>query len=210
MPLRLYQFVPARQVAQDRQAGSGGDLRLAKVQMAGAADAVEDNAGQAQGRVKLLIAEDFGGHAAGHFAGVGNQNDRGVQQFRQLRRGAVFGQGIVAVVEAHHALDDGDFFRSDSAAEQFGHGGRRQQPGIQVAGGDAAGELMIGGVNVVGAGLKGLHGIAAAGQGGHNPGGDSGFAHAAAYPGDDNCGGHWRPPVLRMDCLLSIMQRVGG
>ena len=83
--------------------------------MAGAADAVEDNAGQAQGRVKLLIAEDFGGHAAGHFAGVGNQDNRGIKQFRQLRGGAVFGQGVVAVIEAHHPLDDGDFFSEPTA-----------------------------------------------------------------------------------------------
>ena len=81
MPLRLVESVFAGEVAQDRQAGGGFNLGLAKVHVAGAADAVEDNAGNSQGGVELLVAEDFGGDAAGDFGGVGDQDDRGVEEF---------------------------------------------------------------------------------------------------------------------------------
>ena len=97
----------------------------------------------------------------------------------------------MAVEQSHHALDYGNIPRRRRFAVQLQGGGVGQQPGIKVAGWDAAGQLVVGGVDVVGAGLEGLHGVAAAGERAHNAGGDGGFAHAATNPGDYYCRVHW-------------------
>ena len=165
MAFRLGQVVAAGEPADDGEAGGGFNLGLAEFQVAGAAHAVEDDAGDAEGRVKLLVAEDFGGHAAGDLAGVGNQDDGGVQELGEFGGGAVLVQGGVAVVEAHYAFDDGEVGAGGGAVEQFDGHRVGQQPGVQVAGGYAAGEAVVGGVDVIGAGFEGLDAAAAAGPG---------------------------------------------
>ena len=190
VPLRLHQVVAPGQPTHHGQAGGRLDLRLAELQVPLAAHAVEDYAGHAQVGVELLVAEHLGGHAAGHLAGVGDQDHRGVQELGQLCGGTVLVQGRVAVEHAHDALDHGDVGGAGGPVEQLGDHGMGQQPGVQVAGGHAARDGVVRGVDVVGAGLEGLDPPAAAGQRAHDAAGDGGLAHAGANAGDDNGGGH--------------------
>ena len=88
MSLGLLEFGAAGEVAQHREAGGGFDLGLAELQVGGAGDAVEDYAGEVQGGVEALVAQHFGGDAAGYFGGVGHQQHRGAQQFGELGGGA--------------------------------------------------------------------------------------------------------------------------
>jgi hypothetical protein len=89
--LRLNQLIPLGQVAQHRKAGGGLDLRSAELQVPRPADTVEDNPGDAQAGIELLVAQHLGGHAAGDLAGIGHQNHRGRQQFGQLGGRAFLG-----------------------------------------------------------------------------------------------------------------------
>ena len=60
----------------------------------------------------------------------------------------------------------------------------RQEPGIQVPAGHATRYLMVGRVNVVRAGLEGLHFVTASSERSHDSGGDGGLTYAASDSGD--------------------------
>ena len=190
MALGLDQVVAAGKPAHHGQAGGGLDLRLAELQVPLAAHAVEDHAGDAQVGVELLVAQDLGGHAAGHLAGIGDQDHRSVQQLGQLSRGAILVQRGVAVEDAHDTLDHGDVRRAGRPVEQLGDHRMGQHPGVQVPRRHATGDGVIRGVDVVGAGLEGLDPQTTAGQGAHDAAGDGGLADAGANAGDYDGRGH--------------------
>ena len=198
VPLRLDQCLVAGKVSQHRQAGGGLDLGFAKLQVAGAADTVQDNAGQVQTGIKQLVAQNLGGDAAGDFGSVGHQHDRRVDQLGQLGGGAFLVQAGVAVEDAHHALHHRHLSFAGGPLKKLQHRGVGQQPGIQVPARNAAGQGMVTGVDIVGAGLEGLHRQAPAGQRAHDAGGDGGLAHPATHAGNHHGSRHYlRSPLLR-------------
>ena len=163
MPLGLLEFGAPGQVAKHGQAGGGLDLRLAERQVSRAADTIEDHAGQVQVGVELLVAQHLGGHAAGDHGGVGHQQHRRAQQLGKLGGGAFFIQAGVAVEQAHDALDDGNLPSRRRLAVELQHRGMGQEPGVEVAGRNATGDLVVRRVYVVRPGLEGLHAVAPAG-----------------------------------------------
>ena len=202
MAFGLLEFRAAGQIAQYRNAGSGLYLRLAECEVPFAGDAVQYDAGQVHAGVELLVAQYLGGHAAGHCRGVGHQYDGGAEELGQLGRGAFLVEAGMAVEHAHDPLHHGDLAAGGRLGVQLQHRAMRKQPGIQVPRGNAAGDLMVGGVDVVRPGLEGLDGVAAAGQRAHDAGGDGGLAHPAANPGYYDCWSH--APYSRHPCQKSL------
>ena len=101
----------------------------------------------------------------------------------------------MAVEHPHDTFYHGNIASGAGPLEQFKHRRVVAEPGVQVAAGHAAGHFMVGGVDIVGAGLEGLHLEAATGQRSHDAGGDGGLAHPAAHSRYyDGCG-HFVSPV---------------
>ena len=126
------------------QTGGGLDLRLAERQVGRTADAVEDDAGHVQVGLEHLIAQHLGGDAAGDLGGVGHQQHRRAQQHGKLGGGAFLVETGMAVERAHDSLDDGYLPSRRRPAVDLQHRGTGQQPGVEVAGGDTAGNLVTG------------------------------------------------------------------
>ena len=143
MALRRSEVVAAGQVAQHGQSGSALYGRLAKVQVARTADAVQYDAGDVHIRIEALKAQHFGGDAAPHAGGVGNQHHRGVQKLGYLCGGSLFRQVGVAVVQSHHAFHHSDVAALRRPAEQLQRGVVRQQPCVQIAAWHATGKPVI-------------------------------------------------------------------
>ena len=84
---------------------------------------------------------------------------------------------------------------------------RSHQPGVEVAAGPAGGQGVVGGVDVIGAHLEGLHGQAAAAQGGDQAHGDRGLADPAVRARDHQALAH---VPLRSTIRGSSGLRIGG
>ena len=186
MPFRLHELIPPGQVAHHWYPGGRLDLGLAELQVPGTSHSVEDHAGNSQVGVKLLVAQDFRRDAPGHLGGVCDQDDRGPQQFCQLRCGSLFIQAGMSVEYPHDPFDDGNVAPGTGPLEQFGHRGMGQHPCVQVARGCPAGQRVIRRVNVVWSRLERLHPVSQPGQCSHDAGGDRRLANAAPYPGDNH------------------------
>ena len=203
VPLGLLELAAPGKVTKHGQTGGGLNLRLAERQMSRTADAVEDDAGHVQVGVEHLIAQHLGGDAAGDLGGVGDQEHRRAQQLGKLGGGAFLIETGMAVEQAHDSLDDGNLPSRRRLAVKLQHRGMRQQPGVEVAGGDTASNLVIGRVNVVRPGLEGLHSIASPGQRAHDACGDGGLAYPAAYTGYHYGWSHVFSPLIPLYWILA-------
>ena len=92
------------------------------------------------------------------------------------------------VVQAHHALDDGEVGAGGAVQQQRHEAVLADEVRVEVAAGAAGGERVVAGVDVVGADLVAADGVAGAGERGHQPGGDGGLAVAGGGRGDDEPG----------------------
>ena len=87
----------------------------------------------------------------------------------------------MAVENPHDTLNHRDIPPGSSPLKQLKDRCVIAEPGVQVAAGHAASQLMVRGVYVIWACLEWLDLEAAAGQSAHDAGGDRGLAHAAPY-----------------------------
>ena len=152
--------------------------------VARAAEAVEDDAGDADVAIEGLVAEDQRGDAARHAARIQHQHDGQVEQPGQ-RRIAVAAGEVEPVVEALVALDEGNVRVRAVTGEGVDQLVMRLHVEVQVAAGAAAGQAQPDRVDVVGALLEGLHGEAASAQGGGQAEAEGRLAGGLVRGGDE-------------------------
>ncbi len=117
MPVRGLYGVVAAEDAEDGDAERVEGLAEHPL-VDGGADAVQDDAGDAQFRVEGRVAVDHRGHRAGHRPRVHDEHD-----WRAEELGDVGGRGelpaaALAVEEAHDALDDRDVGAARAVGEE--------------------------------------------------------------------------------------------
>jgi hypothetical protein len=135
--------------------------------------------------VQLAVAVGEGGDGLGEAGAVENEEDGQIEEFGDVGGGAVAGGFDSAVEEAHDAFDQavggGGAEVLEGLAQVVGAG----QVGVKVAAGAACDVAVEHRVDVVGANFEGLDRLTAFCQGGEEGEGDSGFADAAAFAGND-------------------------
>ncbi len=179
----------------DAQAGDGVPQQAL---VAGRADPVEDDTGQAHPPIPGGEAVHHGRGRAARGGRVHDQHDRGGgQPGRMGGRGEV--RGLAGprhrhpVEQAHHPFDDGDVGAVGAVGEQGADAFLAAEHGVEVAPGAAGGQGVVARVDVVRADLVRGDPQAAGGQGGHQPGRHGGLARAAGrgrdqQPGQDDAG----------------------
>ncbi len=73
-----------------------------------AVDPIDDHPGDIQARVKVLKPHDRRGDRGGHRLAIHQQDHRAAELLGHRRRTAIGGIGAIAIIQPHHALDDGD------------------------------------------------------------------------------------------------------
>src|SRR5207237_974581 len=91
-----------------------------------------------------------------------------------------------AVVESHHALDDGEVGPGRTVREERPDQLRPDEYRVEVAPGPAAGQRVVPGVDVVRPDLEPGHPYPLGGEGGEQSGGDGGLAVPGCRRGDDD------------------------
>jgi hypothetical protein len=168
--------------------GHGG---LDAVGVAGAAEAVEDHAGDAHGGIVGGEAAGDGGGGLGLAGDVQHQDDGQVIASGEVGGAtAAAGGAGHAVEQAHGGFDDEDVRRGTGVPEYAVQQGGRHGPAVEIDAGGGGGGGVEGGVDIVRAALAGAHRKAAAAQGGEHGEGDGGFAAAGAGRADDQAAGH--------------------
>ena len=175
-----------------------------------AGDAVDEHARQTHGRIEIAIAERHRADAARGPGSVDDQQHRRRQELRDLGGAAAVAVVADAVVEAHHAFDDGDVGIRGGADEQITHPLRRHQPGVEVAARPTGGEGVMGRIDEVGADLVRLDDESATAQRDDEAERDRRLADAAVRAGDHDAGRHDVPPGNRAALADRQRQRLRG
>jgi len=150
-----------------------------------AADVVEDDTGDVQLGVEAGVAVDERGRAACHGACVDDKQHGEIEQLGDLGGAAALAFCFAAVVEAHHALDQGDVGVGAEAGEPFLVLLRCEHPAVEVARRPRACLVVVERVDEVGADFERLHGEAAAAERPDQPERDACLADAAVGAGND-------------------------
>ena len=156
-----------------------GDGALDRGAMAVAADAVEDDTGDANARIEAGKAEHRGGGRLGLARDVEHEKDRQAKLNGKLGGCALpDGAGARAVEQAHRRLDDeeigsGRCLVGDAVEERRAHG-----PAVEIEARRARSFGMEGGVDIVGTAFGGTDAQPAAAERGKQSERDRGFAGA--------------------------------
>ena len=146
---------------------------------------VEDHAGHLEVGIEALEAEHNGGGAPRKRPGVNDQHHRRGQPLGNLRRGAVFAEPVGAVETTHDALNEGEIGLRGALADAGHDLLTPAHPTIEVIGGPAGGQRVIGRIDEVRAHLESLHCEPAATQRLEQPQRHRGFAHTTRNAGND-------------------------
>src|SRR5580704_1098283 len=139
---------------------------------------VQDDSGKAQFPIEAFKSLDYRGNAARAVGRIENQHNRKVQQFRYLGRAAFLASAAHAVIEPHHAFNDGDIGIAGSTLEDSAVRIAVQQPAVEITSGPSAQCAVVAWVEKIWTTLERLDDIAAPAKCGHQRKSDSCFAHA--------------------------------
>ncbi len=150
------------------------------------ADLVDDDARDLDVGIERAVAVDDRRRAARHRGGVDHEQDRGVQQLRDVRRRGQLAAARRAVEQPHDALDHRDVRARGAVQEQRRDELRPGQERVEVAARAPGRQRVVAGVDVVRPDLEALHDLPARAQRRDEPAGDGGLARARARPRDDD------------------------
>ena len=162
--------------------------------VAGAADPVQDNAGDAQAGIVRGKAGDERGDRLRHPARIDHEHHRQGQVAGEVRHRAAPVRRR-AVEEAHRPLDQQKARPRGEPRDR----GAVHRPGVEVRAGRAAGGLVETGVDVVGAGLGAAHRHPGIAQGPQYAQRHRGLAGPRARGGEDQAGHGGIEPLARSD-----------
>ncbi len=151
------------------------------------ADVVENDRPDVRIWIVLLEAQRHRAHAPGRGRRVQDEDDRGLQHLGEVRGRTFFAPAVVAVVQAHHTLDDRDPGALGGAGEQLRHS-IRKHPGVEVARPAVQQYGMVHRIEEVGPGLERLRIEASFLQREQDADSDGRLAHPAPFSGDDHSG----------------------
>ena len=165
--------------------------------MALAADAVKDDPGQLQVRVKRGETVRHRRRGPGHGPGIHDQDCRQAQPFGHLGRGTRFAGPVITVEQSHHPFHQGKVSPAAMPAKNLEIFGRRQHPAVQVRRLPSGRLGMMPRVDKIRPHLKRLNQQTATAKRRHQAQSHRGFAHAAVDSGD------YQAPAARTHGLTS-------
>ena len=160
--------------------------------MAGAGDAVQDDARDRHVFAQAGASQSDGGGCLGLAAHVNHQHHRQSQHGGEVRGGAR--PALAAVKQAHDALND---HQVGVAGQERVDQVRPHGPGIEIDGGAAGGGLMKAWVDIVGAAFRARHVDAHLAETREQPQRHQSLAAAGGRRGDNKTFGHGLEAVMR-------------
>ena len=159
----------------------------------GAAHAVGDHRGDAQGRIEALEAQHGRRRAARLRARVHDQHHGGAEPLRDLRRRARVARTVEPVEAAHDALDDRDVDVGRVPGDRREHGVAAAHPPVEVVRRAPRRHRVQAGIDEIGTDLEWLHGESAAAQRAEQAERDRRLSDAARDTRDDEDAAHAGP-----------------
>ena len=146
MPLGQRHAFHARHITEHRRLAVALNGAFQQLEVGVAVDAINDHAGDIEGRIKMLKAHHRGGDGGRDRFAIHQQNHRAAKLFGHRRAAAVVGVGAVAVIEAHHPFNDCDIGLLELVDKQRVEYRGGKHKAVEIAGGDAADGGVPGGV----------------------------------------------------------------
>ena len=146
MPLGQRHAFHARHIAEHWHLTVALNGAFQQLEVGVAVDAINDHAGDIEGRIKMLKAHHRGGDGGRDRFAIHQQNHRAAKLFGHRRAAAVVGVGAVAVIEAHPPFNDCDIGLLELVDKQRVEYRGGKHKAVEIAGGDAADGGVPGGV----------------------------------------------------------------